>query len=161
MEKRAFVEWRGGLEFDAIPEQGARVHLSGAGNGLGHRPAGLLLAALAACSGMDTISVLAKKRQVVDEYHVMVEGEQREGHPRTYSRVVVEHVLEGELLDDAAVARAVELSATRYCVVNAHLSAGDTVVHHRYTIRDAVGERSGEVVVTGPQGAGLAVLAVV
>ena len=34
------------------------------------------------------------------------------------------------------VRRAIELSATKYCPVNAMLSAGATEVHHRYVVRN-------------------------
>jgi putative redox protein len=155
MEKHAWVRWSGGLDFEAGGEAGARAPLAGDEDAEGFRPAALLLAALAGCSAMDTISILLKKRQEVAAYSVDVRGQQRDEHPRTFREIVVEHLVNGEALDDAAVARAIELSATRYCVVSAHLSIGDTVIHHRYRIRDANGERSAEVVVTGPLGAGL------
>ena len=58
-------------------------------------------------------------------------------------------------IDDVAVSRAVHLSASRYCLVSAHLSAGDTTIHHRYRVSDATGTRTGDVLVTGPFGAGL------
>jgi hypothetical protein len=57
------------------------------------------------------------------------------------------------VVDEAAVRRSIELSATKYCPVNAMLSAGDTEVHHGYRIRntgDTPFEAEGEVVVTGP-----------
>jgi putative redox protein len=161
MEKRARVAWRGGLDFAATDMPGRGLPLAGSDGSAAYRPAALLLVALAGCSGMDTISILVKKRQVVTAYEVQVDGRQRDSHPKTYERIDVEHVLEGVGLDETAVARAIELTATRYCVANAHLSAGDTEIHHRYRIRDAAGERSAEVLVTGPHGAGLAVLAAV
>jgi putative redox protein len=156
MEKHAWARWTGGLDFEAGGADGARAPLAGDESADGFRPAALLLAALAGCSGMDTIAILRKKRQEIIAYTVDVRGEQRDEHPRTYRDIVVEHLVDGELLDDVAVARAIELSATRYCVVSAHLSVGETVIHHRYRIRDVAGERSAEVLVTGPLGAGLA-----
>ena len=57
------------------------------------------------------------------------------------------------MVAQAAVRRAVELSALKYCPVNAMLSAGATEVHHHYRVRStgtAPAEASGEVVVTGP-----------
>jgi putative redox protein len=150
------ARWTGGLGFEADNSPG-HVALGADEDGHAFRPAALLLAALAGCSGMDTVSILTKKRQPVTAYELHIEGVQRDEHPRTYERIVVEHVLEGERLEDAAVARAIELSATRYCVVSAHLSMGETVIEHRYRVRDAFGERSGLVLETGPLGAGLAV----
>jgi hypothetical protein len=50
------------------------------------------------------------------------------------------------------VRRAIQLSATKYCPVNAMLSAGATEVHHRFRLRtgEPATETESEVVVTGP-----------
>jgi putative redox protein len=119
------------------------------------KPSQLLLAALAGCTGMDVISICRKKRVGWTAYEVEVRGEQHDTHPRTWETIEVEHRFEGDAIDDVAVSRAVHLSASRYCLVSAHLSAGDTTIHHRYHISDATGTRDGEVLVTGPFGAGL------
>lgn len=118
----------------------------------GPRPAELLLAAQAGCTAFDVASILAKKRQVVTSYEVIVTGEQRDDpHPHVFERVDVLHELWGPDLDTAAVRRSIELSATRYCTATAMLSAGPAQIHHRYAIhRDGASTETGEVVVTGP-----------
>lgn len=130
------------------------MDLDGSGVADTAKPSELLLAALCGCTGMDVISILRKKRQVVTAYSVGAQGEQRQTHPRSFASISVAHHFKGEALDDAAVARAIELSATRYCLVSASLSGGDTRISHGYTIEDAAGTRSADVVVTGPFGAG-------
>jgi hypothetical protein len=52
----------------------------------------------------------------------------------------------------AAVRRAIELSATRYCTASAMFSAGPAEIHHRYLVGRCDGRpaEDGEVVVTGP-----------
>lgn len=109
--------------------------------------------ALGACSAMDVISIALKKRQGIDRYRIHVRGEQREEYPQVLTRVDVTHEVEGPAVDEAAIRRCIELSATKYCPVNAMLSAGATEVHHKYVVRrtgaDAF-EAEGEVVVTGP-----------
>jgi putative redox protein len=109
--------------------------------------------ALAACSAMDVISIALKKRQGIDRYAIQVRGEQRSEYPQVLTRVDVIHEVEGPGVDEAAIRRCIELSATKYCPVNAMLSAGATEVHHRYVVRktgaDAF-EAEGEVIVTGP-----------
>jgi putative redox protein len=119
------------------------------------KPSQLLLAALAGCTGMDVVSICRKKRVTWTAYEVEVRGDQHDTHPRTWATIDVEHRFDGGRVDDVAVARAIHLSASRYCLVSAHLSAGDTTIHHRYRINDATGTRTGEVLVTGPFGAGL------
>lgn len=131
------------------------MELDGAGEDDAAKPLELVLTALCGCTGMDVISICRKKRQNVTAYSVGATGEQHNGHPRTYATIVVEHRITGETLDDAAIARAIELSASRYCPVSAHLSSGDTRISHGYAIEDERGARSAEVLVTGPFGAGL------
>jgi putative redox protein len=109
--------------------------------------------ALAACSAMDVISIALKKRQGIDRYAIHVRGEQRTEYPQVLTRVDVTHEVEGSIIDEAAIRRCIELSATKYCPVNAMLSAGATEVHHKYVVRktgQGAFEAEGEVVVTGP-----------
>ncbi len=157
--KTVKVRWSSGLSFEAGGSFGGRVGLEGMDGIDGPRPSELVLAALGACAGMDVISIATKKRQAITSYEVQVHAEQGQEHPRTFTEIVVEHVVEGKLIDDVAIARAIELSATRYCVVSTQLSSGDARIRHRYRIRDAAGERSAEVLVTGPRGAMLGTVA--
>jgi putative redox protein len=109
--------------------------------------------ALAACSAMDVISIALKKRQGIDRYEIHVRGEQRDEYPQVLARVDVTHEVEGPEVDETAIRRCIELSATKYCPVNAMLSAGATEVHHRYVVRKTGAEAfeaEGEVIVTGP-----------
>jgi putative redox protein len=109
--------------------------------------------ALGACSAMDVISIAQKKRQTLEHYAVHVHGEQRDEYPQVLTRVDVTHEVAGPNVDEAAIRRCIELSATKYCPVNAMLSAGATEVHHRYVVRNTGPtpyQAEGEVVVTGP-----------
>jgi putative redox protein len=116
-------------------------------------PVETLVASLAACTAMDVISILVKKRQVIDRYEVEVNADQRDAYPQVLTRVEIVHVLDGTVVLEHAVRRAIELSATKYCPINAMVSAGATEVHHRYRMR-CTGlepkEAEGEVIVTGP-----------
>jgi putative redox protein len=116
------------------------------------RPMEVVLAALGACSGMDVLSILRKKQQPVSAYHVRVEGDQRDEHPRVFTDIRIVHEVEGAGVQGSAVRRAIELSASRYCSVSAMLASGATRVHHWYVLRGAAPDEDevGEVVVTGP-----------
>ena len=83
---------------------------------------------------MDVISIAVKKRQVVDAYRVHVRGDQRTEYPQVFTEIDVVHEVTGRDISEAAIRRSIELSATKYCPVNAMISAGATVVHHRYRI---------------------------
>lgn len=112
-----------------------------------------VVAALAACSAMDVVSIALKKRQDFTRYEIDVRGEQRDEYPQILTRVDVVHVVEGPGVSEAAIARCIELSATKYCPVNAMISAGATEVHHGYRVigtGEVPFDVSGEVIVTGP-----------
>jgi putative redox protein len=116
-------------------------------------PVETIAVSLAACSAMDVVAIAAKKRQQFDRYAVHVEAEQRDEYPQVLTRVRVVHEVEGPGVEEAAIRRAIELSATKYCPVNAMISAGATEVHHAYRVINTGPDGfdvSGEVVVTGP-----------
>jgi putative redox protein len=116
-------------------------------------PVETIAVSLAACSAMDVVSIAAKKRQEISRYEVRVEAIQRDEYPQILVRADVTHEVEGPAVDEAAIRRSIELSATKYCPVSAMLSAGATEVHHRYVVRCTGPEpfvAEGEVIVTGP-----------
>jgi putative redox protein len=77
----------------------------------------LLLVALAGCTAMDVISILRKKRQQISSLNVEVQGSRADQHPKVYTRLEVLYRVRGNNVDPQAVARAIELSETRYCPV--------------------------------------------
>jgi putative redox protein len=140
-----------GLRFVATTGSGHRLILDNGEGDTGPRPAELVPVAVAACTAMDVISILRKKRQEVDRYEVEATGDQRDdANPAIFTRVDLLHVVEGPSVDVEAVRRAIELSATRYCSVGGTLSTGTTEIHHAYLVRSGGTEQRGEVVVTGP-----------
>ena len=116
-------------------------------------PVETVAATLGACSAMDVVSILEKKRQVWSVYRVEVTADQRAEYPQVFTRIDVTHIVEGTVVLETAVRRAVELSAAKYCPVNAMVSAGATEVHHHFRMRCTGAEpheAEGEVIVTGP-----------
>lgn len=156
MQKRIAARWIAGtdMDFEATNEAGARI-VMGSLESPEFRPAALVLAGLAGCTGMDAISIMAKKRQRILQYEIEVVGQQREEHPRFFTSIIVTHVIEGTSIDDAAVHRAVELSARKYCIVGANLASGDTSINHQVRITDENGERFCDCLTIGPKGKGL------
>lgn len=156
MEKHVSVTWHGELDFQAVSDDEGTVDMGATGATGTFRPAALLVAGMAGCTGMDAISIMRKKRVAVDTYRVEAIGQQRDDFPRIFTSIVVEHIVTGETIDDRAVARAIELSARKYCAVGATLASGVTTINHRMRITDAEGERTCDCVTIGPHGAGLA-----
>jgi putative redox protein len=151
--KSVALEHRGGMLFHAVPSSGHELSFDERRSDQGGSPVETVLAALGSCTAMDVISIATKKRQDVTAYRLEVSGEQRDAYPQVFTSIDVVHIFEGTDLSLAAIRRSIELSATKYCPVSAMLSAGDTVVHHRYRVTssgDAPFESAGEVIATGP-----------
>jgi putative redox protein len=153
VDKSVDLTWQEGLTVDGASALGGTVRLEGADDRPGLRPTEGLLASLGACGAMDVASILTKKRQAWDRYEVHVEGDQTDERPERFASITLVHEIEGPELAVEAVRRSIELSATRYCPVNATLSTGKVEIHHRYRVRNAAGEHAAEVVRTGPDGA--------
>lgn len=121
-----FVDWIEGLRFRAHPPSGYEFVFDGSDDvdePAGPQPVETMLCAAAACTGMDVISILQKKRQEVKRYRVELVGERppQGEYPRLVTKIHVRHIVSGENLDPVAVARAVELSDTKYCSILATL----------------------------------------
>jgi putative redox protein len=153
MTKHVSVRWHGELDFDAQDGAGAIVPMSPREDVFG--PGLLLLAALGGCTGMDAVSVMTKKQVAIEEYRVEVTAEQRETYPRAYTTIWVEHIVRGQRISDTAVARAIELSARKYCLVGATIASGDCTINHLARIIDEAGERTCDCITIGPRGRGL------
>lgn len=119
------------------------------GYGEGVDPKATVLVALAGCTAMDVAAILRKKRQPAATYEIAVSAESAVEHPRVYTDIGVEHRVTGRVAPEA-LRRSIELSATRYCPVNAMLSAVARI-EHRYRLTDAAGEvHEALVAVIGP-----------
>ena len=120
-ENDARAVFVGPMRFDVTSGSGHTIALdvvtADGGSDSGASPMELLLMALAGCTGMDVIGILRKQRQDVRGYEIHVHGARAEQHPKVFVQVSVEHVVTGHNIDPAAVARAIELSDTKYCGV--------------------------------------------
>ena len=99
------------LTLDAMPDSG--------GNDSGPRPKKLMLAALAGCTGMDVISILAKMKIVPEEFNVIVEGDVANDHPKKYTQMKVIYQFKGKGLQLEKLQKAIDLSQEKYCGVSA------------------------------------------
>lgn len=99
-------------------------------------PMELLLLALGGCTGVDVISILKKKRQHVTNYRIEVSGERRDEFPKSFTRLFVKHIVRGRGIAEPAVARAIELSETKYCSVAATLRGSAEIVTSYEIIED-------------------------
>ena len=72
----AVVKWIGGKQFVGIDSTNHSVVLSTPDEGVGMKPSELLLVALAACTAVDVVEILAKKRLDLQHLEISAEGQQ-------------------------------------------------------------------------------------
>ena len=113
-----------GIRFRATTDKGLDYVLDSGEGAQGPSPVDALLAAVGACTGMDVIGILRKKRQVVTAYAIELNGTRRDEHPRAFTDIEVVHRVRGRGIDLRAVEEAVRLSETKYCSVHATLAPG-------------------------------------
>jgi len=151
--KSVDIRLESGMLLHAEPSSGHPYSFDDRTSNQGGSPVETILAALGACSAMDVVSIAAKKRQAIERYEIHLRGSQRDEYPQIYTEIEVIHDIGGRNLSEAAIRRSIELSATKYCPVNAMISAGATVVRHAYRIVSTGAspfEAEGEVITTGP-----------
>jgi len=85
-------------------------------------PMELLLSALGGCTAMDVESLLNKMHTPVSDFRVEIQAERREEHPRIFTRIRLKFIFFGADLNQANIAKAVELSQNKYCSVSAMLA---------------------------------------
>lgn len=107
------------VQMDASPAVG--------GDDSGFRPMELLLIGLGGCTAMDVISILRKKRQDVTGFEVKLDAKQSSEHPHVFTHIIIKYIVRGYQIDEKAVARAIELSETKYCPAQAMLEQATTV----------------------------------
>jgi putative redox protein len=139
----ATVVWKGKLSFTGTAGSGFTLPLGTSpdvgGDEDGFRPMELFAIGLAGCTAIDVISILSKKRQQVTAYEVKTHIKRAEQHPKVFTSAVVEYHIAGNNLDEAAVVRSIELSATRYCPAQAMLVQVMSI-RQRYYIYEDLGE---------------------
>ena len=138
-ETKATVHFAGNDFFVGVTPSGhAQAIETNSERGNAATPMELLLIALGSCTGVDVVSILKKKRQQVTGYHVEVTGQRREEHPHSYTQLNVKHVVRGNGISQEAVARAIELSDTKYCSVAATLRGTARIVNTYEIIEEEV-----------------------
>jgi putative redox protein len=81
----------------------------------------MMLLGLAGCTGMDVVSILQKKRQKVTGVEVQVTAHNPDTYPKPYQVIELDFIVTGENLDPKAVARSIQLSEEKYCIVGQSL----------------------------------------
>ncbi len=127
------VEWQGNKAFEATSSTGHKVMVDASpevgGEDKGSRPMELLLMGLGGCSGIDVTMMLEKGKQDVKGCDMEITAERADGVPAVYTKINLHFVVTGTDLNEKKVARAVELSADKYCSVSKMLEKTAEMTH--------------------------------
>lgn len=123
MTIKAQLKWTDGLQFVARAGNGPAVVLDSSEGGSGPSPMEMVLIGVAACTAIDVILIMQKKRAAIADFQVNVSGQRAEEDPKRYTDIQIEFVLSGNDIKPAAVEQAIRLSETKYCGAMASLNA--------------------------------------
>jgi putative redox protein len=117
----ATVKWVDGEEFIAKLPSGHSVSFDAdRKHNAAPGPMEMLLGALGACTSVDVVMILAKKRQRLTSLEVVITGERASEPPSVWTKIEMVYRLAGDL-EDKAVRDAIDLSQSKYCSVAAML----------------------------------------
>ncbi|MGD8914257.1 MAG: OsmC family protein [Candidatus Thiodiazotropha sp.] len=116
-----------GVVMDGPPEHGGR--------NLGVRPMEMLLLGMGGCTEFDVLSILRKSRQQVSRCVVELEAGRAEQDPKVFTHIHAHFIITGRGLSEKHVARAISLSAEKYCSASLMLGKSAEITHD-YEIHD-------------------------
>ncbi len=132
------VRWMSGRAFVGESGSGHAVVMDGpsdaGGRNIGVRPMEMLLLGVGGCSAYDVISILEKSRQKVSDCRVELNAERADAIPAVFTRIHLHFVISGIDLNPRQVARAVQLSAEKYCSASIMLGKAGVALTHDFEI---------------------------
>ncbi len=118
----AKVSWEKELQFIGVANSGFEVHMdSHPSPETGTSPVEMVAMALAGCTAMDVISILGKQKQEVTSFEVKVHAERSSEYPKVITSAILEYVVVGHDVQEAALRVAIDRSIQKYCPVHAML----------------------------------------
>ena len=111
------VRWRGDEEFESGRPGGPTLRVDGNAK-VAQSPVDVLLTALATCSSIDVVGILAKRRTPVQSLEIDVVGERANDRvPRKVIRIMLTFRIAGAGIERVHAERAIELALNKYCSV--------------------------------------------
>lgn len=130
---KATIDWQGKLQFTGTADSGHSITIDGppalGGENTGMRPMELMLLSVGSCSAMDVIHILNKARQPVTDCRIEIAGTRAETDPKVFTDIHLNFIVSGDGLSEKQVARAVKLSAEKYCSASLMLQASVNITH--------------------------------
>ncbi len=114
----ASAVWKQGAIYEGRSESGHAITIdTSKEHGAGPSPMEAVLVALCACTSVDVVSILEKKRQPITGLTVSATAEQAPAPPRIFTHIHLVYRIAGNV-EKKAAEDAVLLSKTKYCSVS-------------------------------------------
>lgn len=130
---KATIHWHERASFIGETDSGHALVMDGppetGGRNLGPRPMEMLLLGMGGCTAFDVVMILQKARQQIVDCIVDVEATRADSVPKVFTDIHVHYRVYGHDLSDKQVARAVEISATKYCSASIMLGKSARLTH--------------------------------
>ena len=130
------VKWVDGVMFLGESSSGHSVVMDGpeelGGKNHGLRPMEMLLLGTGGCALFDVVTMLKKSRQALTKGRVELQAVRAEAVPAVFTAINLHFVIEGDGIKESQVARAVQLSAEKYCSASIMLATGGVEVTHTH-----------------------------
>jgi putative redox protein len=126
IQKKIDLEWKTNLQFEAKNPKGLcanfDVPAAHGGDETAMSPMENVLASLAACSSLNILIILKKKRQKVSSYKIQATADKKtDAPPKVFTKIHLKHIVKGENINPEALKKAIDLSEEKYCSVAAML----------------------------------------
>ena len=135
---KAKVRWVDEVMFLGESGSGHSVLMEGpessGGHNIGIRPMEMLLIGVGGCSSYDVVSILKKARQNVTGCVAEVQAERADAVPAVFEKIHLHFRVTGVDLSERQVAKAVALSAEKYCSATIMLEKGGVQITHDFEI---------------------------
>lgn len=125
----ASVQWKEGMIFEGRSQSGHTVTFDASSEHVsGPSPMEAVLAALCACTSVDVVGILQKKREPLAGLTVSANAEQAAEAPRVFTRIHLTYRVYGKVSQKSAE-DAVALSKNKYCSVSKMLAKAAEITH--------------------------------
>ncbi len=119
---KAKAAWKAGLKFEGTSAFGHKIVTDGGKQGggeeSGYKPTELILYGIAGCAGIDVVRILEKQKQKLTSLEIELTAHQNENYPKPFHTIEVKYIARGDDLNEKKLAKAIELSESKYCVVS-------------------------------------------
>ncbi|OOR89162.1 osmotically inducible protein OsmC [Moraxella bovis] len=121
------------INFEIVSGSGHKVIIDSAQE-LGARPMELILMGLGGCASYDVVSILKKSRQAISDVRCEVSACRADSVPAVFTDIHLHFIVAGENIKESQVAKAIELSADKYCSASKMLADGGVNITHDFEI---------------------------